>query len=593
MGRNQLLKYTSRLMACLLAVALIFGTAVPVRAEGESGTCGQGLTWTFSAGTLTISGTGAMEDYLESTMAPWYPLRREILRVELPEGLTSVGDLAFYGCENLTAATIPNSVARIGSYAFAQCTGMSMLSLGSGVAQIGECAFSDCVSLASLRLPNGLRSIGNKAFYRCESIPTVTVPASVVSIGMSAFGYCKSLVSAQVLAQIDTIPEWMFYGCGRLVSVTLPEKAEHISEFAFRGCDQLATVYYDGSSRTPEEIQQIINSDVPGFDGTGYVTGDPAPDSAASGTTHENPDGTTTQENITVTQGKDATVSTTVETTRDETGTGTSTKVEIQVTIENEQGWDEAADAVTDALKDYNDGAAQTGTDPGKMQVDVFVKDGQVDPEFVDIAAGRDVTMTIMTQDGSKWRIDGTTLTNVGSCDLRYTIVAGSEELRAELGVENCYVLRFLAPAEINAEVLISLGAALAQRNATLLQRDAELKRIQSVVVDRQGFAHFYLASVSDQTEYYIAIDLPDARQEAIIPDELLDSYGNPVRHTPIQYEITGRTSSWGMSFGQVTGILVAVLAGCVIVVGFVMYTMNKRKLKQGYVPDLDEEDLE
>ena len=129
----------------------------------------------------------------------------------------------------------------------------------------------------------------------------------------------------------------------------------------------------------------------------------------------------------------------------------------------------------------------------------------------------------------------------------------------------------------------------LALQNATLLQKDKELKRVQSAVIDRQGLAHFYLASVTEKTDYYIAINMPRAEQEAIIPDELLQSYGNPERSAPIQYEITGRKSSWGMTFGQVTWIMVAVLAACVIVIGFVMYGLNKRKLKQGYIPDLDE----
>ena len=579
-------------MACLMVVMLLVSVVPAVNAEGESGECGENLTWSFSAGTLTISGSGAMSDFLESTMAPWYSLRDQILRLELPQGLTAIGNLAFYGCDKLMIVNIPDSVTRIGSYAFAECEGMTMLSLGNSVAEIEECAFSDCVSLKSLRLPESLRTIGMKAFYRCESIPAVIIPAGVESIGMSAFAYCKSMVTADIRCNMPIVPEWMFYGCARLVSVILPDSTESISEFAFRGCDQLTTVYYDGSNKTPEQIQQIIDHDVPGFGSTGLVTDSSAPGSAISGATHENGDGTFVQENTTVTQWENTTVTTIVQTTHGEDGSGISTSVQIQVTVENDNGWDDAGETISNALKDFNENAVGVGNQSGKAEITVYVKDGEVPPEFVEIIQGRDVIMTIVTQDGSSWRIDGSSMNasgGQGQYSLRYSVTAGTAELCEELGVSRCYVLRFLSPAQVNAEVLIRLDYALAMQNATLLQKDKELKNIQSAVIDRQGCAHFYLASVTEETDYYIAINMPKAGESAIIPDELLPDYGNPERSAPIQYEITGRTSSWGMTFGQVTWIMAAVLVGCVIVIGFVMYGLNKRKLKRGYVPELDE----
>ena len=595
MRRDTCFNYISRLMACLLVMALLICGLPRVSAQEESGQCGENLTCSFSAGTLTLSGSGAMTDFQEDTMAPWYPLRNQILRLELPQGLSNVGDLAFYGCDKLLAVNIPDSVISIGSYAFAGCTSITMLDLGNSVAGIGECAFSDCVSLAALYLPESLNTIGMKAFYRCESIPAVTVPAGVNSVGMSAFAYCKQLVTADIQAKMDTVPEWLFYGCGKLVSVTLPEQTEFISEFAFRGCEQLSTVYYDGSHKTPEQIQQVIDAGVPGFDSTGHVSNGTAPDSAISGTTYENSDGSATQQNVTVTQKQNTTVSSTVQTTRQEDGSATSVSITIQVTVENSQGWEEAEDLVSDALKSFSENVAHTGREDEKIEVTVFVKDADISPEFLEIAAGRDVVMTIVTQDGSSWRLDGNQLQasqSSGQYDMRYTLTAGSFQLCEELGVGACYVLRFLAPAQLHAEVLIRLDGSYAMQNATLLQRNDTLDQIQSTVIDRQGYAHFYLASVTEQTDYYIAVNMPQVRQEAIIPDEVLDAYGNPVQYIPLEYEITGIRSSWGVNFGQITLIMIAALVICVAAVGFVMYRLNKRKLKRGYIPELDEEDL-
>ena len=138
---------------------------------------------------------------------------------------------------------------------------------------------------------------------------------------------------------------------------------------------------------------------------------------------------------------------------------------------------------------------------------------------------------------------------------------------------------------------MIRLGDTWARQSATLFQRNGrELTRYQTVIVDGEGYAHLYLASVDDKAEYYIAMNLPEQQEEAIIPDELLHEYGQPVNYTPIQYEITGRESSWGMNINQVTWIMIGGMTAVVVTVGFVMYLLNKRKLRMGYVPDLDEE---
>ena len=76
------------------------------------------------------------------------------------------------------------------------------------------------------------------------------------------------------------------------------------------------------------------------------------------------------------------------------------------------------------------------------------------------------------------------------------------------------------------------------------------------------------------------------------VSEELLVEY-NAIRYEPVQYEITGRKSSWGMNIGQVTWIMVGVLTFCVVGVGSTMYLLNKRKLKNGYVPDISDEDMQ
>jgi len=96
-------------------------------ASGTCGAEGDNLTWTLDdAGTLTISGEGAMKNYsLDSSPffpAPWYNARTSILSVVIEYGITNIGDSSFYYCHNLSKLSIPESVLAIGNYAFLTVT---------------------------------------------------------------------------------------------------------------------------------------------------------------------------------------------------------------------------------------------------------------------------------------------------------------------------------------------------------------------------------------------------------------------------------------------------------------------------------------
>ena len=105
------------------------------------GTCGDSLTWTLNTkdSTLVISGTGAM-----TNNPSWSDYASYIKYVTLPDGLTTIGDLAFSGCSSLTSITIPNSVTSIGGGAFAECSSLTSVTLGNSVTSIGSGAFSYC-----------------------------------------------------------------------------------------------------------------------------------------------------------------------------------------------------------------------------------------------------------------------------------------------------------------------------------------------------------------------------------------------------------------------------------------------------------------
>ena len=111
--------------------------------------------------------------------------------------VTSIGELAFWGCSNLASATIPNSVTSIGEGAFWNCSNLTYVTIPNSVTSIGESAFWNCSNLTYVTIPNSVTSIGGDAFRGCSNLTHVTIPNSVTSIGEGAFCDCQSLTRVE------------------------------------------------------------------------------------------------------------------------------------------------------------------------------------------------------------------------------------------------------------------------------------------------------------------------------------------------------------------------------------------------------------
>lgn len=138
----------------------------------------------------------------------------------VPDGLTYVGDNAFYQCKTLTTLHLGNSVKHIGERAFAYCNALTDLQFGDHVESIGACAFLDCTSLSSFVIPDGITAIEESTFGRCP-LTEITIPASVKSIGKRAFSSCTQLTTVHVAEGLEEIGEEAFNNCD-LREFTLP-----------------------------------------------------------------------------------------------------------------------------------------------------------------------------------------------------------------------------------------------------------------------------------------------------------------------------------------------------------------------------------
>ena len=211
------------------------------------GTCGEGLSWSLdSDGVLTISGTGAMPEYGSESEVPWNAYASEIKSATIADGVTSIGNYAFYKCTALTSVTIGSGVTSIGICAFDGCSALTSVTMGSSVTSIGNSAFNECAALTGIDLSN-VTSIAEYAFSQCKAITSITIPGAVKTIGECTFSNCGSLTSVTISEGVETIGENAFSDCGKLESVTIGKSVTLIKAYAFDECKSLRYAYYSGS----------------------------------------------------------------------------------------------------------------------------------------------------------------------------------------------------------------------------------------------------------------------------------------------------------------------------------------------------------
>lgn len=188
-----------RILSFVLALCFVF-TLIPAAfadSETASGECGDNLTWTLKDGTLTISGTGDV-DY--SDYAPWEKFKDQITKVIITQGVTSIKTWgAFSCCDNLVSVQLPNGLKSMGESAFQGCTSLKDIRIPEGVVSIEDGTFYRCENLASITLPESLKTIEHGAFEECNSLESITIPSGVTKISITSIA-CAKLESINVSA---------------------------------------------------------------------------------------------------------------------------------------------------------------------------------------------------------------------------------------------------------------------------------------------------------------------------------------------------------------------------------------------------------
>lgn len=163
---------------------------------------GSGVTWQLtentddpSTYTLTIRGSGAMEDYQTSSSRPWNNFRDQITSVVVSPGVTSIGQCAFSRFAKLTHVDIADSVISIGWDAFCNCTKLTSITIPDSVTTIDLEAFKNCSSLTSITIPGSVTSIGPYVFDGCTSLNDIRYSGTSESVISALSGYVPTLVT--------------------------------------------------------------------------------------------------------------------------------------------------------------------------------------------------------------------------------------------------------------------------------------------------------------------------------------------------------------------------------------------------------------
>lgn len=243
--------------------------APQVQAEAvTSGTCGaegdgSNLRWSLSGGVLTISGTGAMKDwgFYGNNVSPWCE-NEQITSVVIGEGVTTIGDNAFFSCRQVAKVKLPTTLKSIGScafynaslknidipdgvttlsMAFQNCRGLTAINVPSSVTDI-DAAFCNCIGLTSVTLPEGLKELGDYTFSECTSLTSIKIPSTVTSIGSYAFDQ-SAIRTIDIPNGVTEIGERAFGQCPNLTELVIPDSVVKIGLNVVEGCSKLRSIY--------------------------------------------------------------------------------------------------------------------------------------------------------------------------------------------------------------------------------------------------------------------------------------------------------------------------------------------------------------
>lgn len=177
----------------------------------------------------------------------------ELTKVIIPEGVTTIGREAFKDCKNLISVEIPSSVTSIYALAFAGCRALKSITIPKNLSMIGLQAFDGCGALTSIVVEEGnfmydsrnncnaiIKSATNTLIRGCCN---TTIPENIEEIDSYAFSGCTGLTTIAIPEGVKKIGKYAFFGCGELTNIIIPKSVTEISkDGVFSHCKSLTSI---------------------------------------------------------------------------------------------------------------------------------------------------------------------------------------------------------------------------------------------------------------------------------------------------------------------------------------------------------------
>ena len=228
-----------------LVVAITFMAINTMAQTWNCGANGNNLTATLTGETLTISGIGDMIDYGTTTDRPWHTVCATITKLNIENGVTSIGQRAFFDCTGLTSVIIPKSVTSIGQRAFYNCSALKELTIEDSDSELSIIG----IAFSGSGYPSSFYNCPIETLYYGRNLSISTINNPNIE---SAFGY--SIKDVIISNSVTAIAWGSFKGCSKLVSVTIPSSVVNIRNDAFWGCTGLDTLICKAT--TPPAIKE-------------------------------------------------------------------------------------------------------------------------------------------------------------------------------------------------------------------------------------------------------------------------------------------------------------------------------------------------
>ena len=214
---------------------------------------------------------------------------QEIVSVQIPDLITSIGVSAFRDCSNLENVNLPKNLISIGNRAFVRCTKIGKINLPKslmevdtyginwwypfdGCSNLKEIEFEEGITqiptgifgntgLENVKIPDTVTSIGERSFADCTNLQEVKISDTVTSIGVESFTDCANLEKVNLSKNLKSIGNRAFAKCIKIEKINLPKSLMEVDTYGinwwypFDGCSNLKEIEFEeGITQIPTGI---------------------------------------------------------------------------------------------------------------------------------------------------------------------------------------------------------------------------------------------------------------------------------------------------------------------------------------------------